>query len=202
VKSVGEEQENELMSQKTHNLTGHKHLNDDKSNFDSWYVDVLEKLFPNREAGFAILMISLPLLERLLKNRSYPPKHNNEPFYWELLKVFPELSEAETARKFWEIYRHGLLHQVSLFKKNLKGKSLPIGWLTNDKPDISVDLDGSIWVNPVDFATRVLSEIQKDFNTFLSSPSEAPLPSKYKLFAESKYKEGEYSLYLGTRAKG
>lgn len=178
-------------------------MNGDRANFDSWYVDVLEKLFPNREAGFAILMISFPLLERLLRNRAnlLPSDGLNDSFYKELLRIFPAFSDIRASRTFWQIYRNGLLHQVSPSTQNRKRLSLPIGWLTIDKPGVSVDSDGGIWVNPVDFAKRVLSEIQLDFETFSKIPFQAPLPNKYKLFAESKNNNGEHSPYLGTRAK-
>ena len=40
-------------------------------NFKSWYVQVLEMLYEHRDAGIAVLMISLPLLERYIRR-----KHN------------------------------------------------------------------------------------------------------------------------------
>ena len=38
-------------------------------NFKAWYVQVLEGLYDKRDAGIAVLMISLPLLERYLRRQ-------------------------------------------------------------------------------------------------------------------------------------
>jgi hypothetical protein len=39
-------------------------------NFRLWFVRVLEGLYQQREAGFAIMMISFPLLDRYLRQKS------------------------------------------------------------------------------------------------------------------------------------
>jgi hypothetical protein len=44
-------------------------MSDSRENFDAWFVNVLESLYPRREAGFVILMIAFPLLERYLRQR-------------------------------------------------------------------------------------------------------------------------------------
>jgi len=173
----------------------------DIDNFKSWYADVLIKLFPDREAGFAILMISFPLLERLLRNRSnlLPVNHLTDVFYSELHKFLPELQTVDAAKKFWNTYRNGLLHQVSMSKQNKNGDALPVGWLSHDKPGISVDEHGRFWIHPVDFAKRVLNEVNSDFTTFSIKPSKQPLPNKFRLFASTKGTNGEHISYLGTR---
>jgi hypothetical protein len=42
------------------------HLN----NVRAWYAEVLEDLYPKRSAGIAALMISLPLLERYIRQKT------------------------------------------------------------------------------------------------------------------------------------
>lgn len=173
----------------------------DYDNFKSWYVDVLTKLFPDREAGFAILMISFPLLERLLRNRAnvLPEDNLTESFYSELLKLCPELQSTDMAKKFWNTYRNGLLHQVSISKHNKKGVALPVGWLSHDKPGLSIDEQNGFWLHPVDFAKRVINEIDVDFTTFSLKPNKLPLPNKFRLFANTRNGSNEYTSYHGTK---
>jgi hypothetical protein len=46
-------------------------------NFKAWYVDVLVILYPRRDAGVAVLMISLPLPERYLRRKRGLRPHDN-----------------------------------------------------------------------------------------------------------------------------
>lgn len=39
-------------------------MNDHGKNFKAWYVEILRSLYPQREAGFVILFVAFPLLER------------------------------------------------------------------------------------------------------------------------------------------
>jgi hypothetical protein len=142
-----------------------------RENFEAWFVKVLETLYPNKDAGFPILMIVLPLLERYLRGKVGlgPNAHTNDKFYNELFTLFPELEAQDTAEHFWQVYRHRLLHQVTFSDKNRKGKSLPVGWISYEGPILFVDPDGTggiFWVNTVDFATRVIKKIFDDFATF------------------------------------
>jgi len=52
-------------------------------NFKSWFLDVLGDLYKNGEAGFVILMIAFPLLERYLreKSRVHEGRKLTEAFY-------------------------------------------------------------------------------------------------------------------------
>jgi hypothetical protein len=64
-----------------------------RANFESWFVKVLESLYPCRDAGFVILMTTFPLLERYLRQRVGLAAENNTltlPFYDELLNLLPE----------------------------------------------------------------------------------------------------------------
>jgi hypothetical protein len=45
-------------------------MDSDRKNFHAWYVKTLESLYPERNAGIAILMISTPLLERYLRQKN------------------------------------------------------------------------------------------------------------------------------------
>jgi hypothetical protein len=98
---------------------------DTKPNFDNWFKNILEMLYPNQHAGFAILMISMPLLERFLREKTGLNEATSlsNPFFEELIKVFPALTSVPVARGFWEIYRHGLLHQSTLISKEIELKS-------------------------------------------------------------------------------
>lgn len=42
-------------------------MSTDLANFRAWYVDTLNQLYPRRESGIAVLMLSFPLLERYLR---------------------------------------------------------------------------------------------------------------------------------------
>ena len=92
-------------------------------NYRSWYADLLPTLFPDRNAGFIILMVALPLLERYLRQIvGLGPKDNlNEDCMKELCKLFPELPDKTASRQFWDVFRNGILHQVTLSRENRKG---------------------------------------------------------------------------------
>ena len=153
-----------------------------KKNFEVWYKAILEWLYSNRDAGFVILMVAFPLLERYLREKSRVQDRNlNNGSYNELASVFPELKSQKDARNFWHVYRNGLLHQVAFSKKNRKGIKLPDGWVSNDVAAISKDSNGDFWVHPAEFAKRVIDTIEKDFATFEAQHSpDHPLPSVHQ----------------------
>jgi hypothetical protein len=148
-------------------------------NFESWFRKPLELLFPDRDSGFAILLIAFPLLERYLRQKTglTPDQNLSDAFFDELLKLFPILGSRVTATQFWKIYRNGLLHVITLSRQTRGGTQLPVGWLSHDKPLISIETDGSIWINPVDFARRVVEVIESDFATFEGTASATRLPT-------------------------
>ena len=41
-----------------------------RENFKEWFADVLALLYPHRAAGFAIVMVTMPLLEGISGKRS------------------------------------------------------------------------------------------------------------------------------------
>ncbi len=118
-------------------------MDTDLKNFRAWYAQILEKLYPDPNAGMAVLMLSMPLLERYLRNKvgCAPGQDLNDAWHDGLLRIFPVLTDRATARKFWSVFRHGFLHQVTLSLKTRRGRlPLPAGELTHDiDPPIRVD---------------------------------------------------------------
>jgi len=147
------------------------------ANFKAWYADVLERLYPDRRAGIAALMITLPLLERYLRLKTgLTPKKRLEGPYWSNLRaIFPALRSDKPAEDFWTVFRHGFLHQATLSGETWGGGELPVGRLTHDLPEpVWIESDGSFTVNPVSFSRVVVSVIEQDFDTFVGAESEAP----------------------------
>jgi len=137
-------------------------------NFRTWYVAPLRSLFPDRKAGFPILLIVFPLLERFLRQRVGLRGHDTltDAFFDALVQHFGELKNPQIARTFWTIYRHGLLHEVTLSRLRRSGGALPDAWLSHDMPLFTVDAKGDYWLNPVPFATRIIETIEADFSVF------------------------------------
>jgi hypothetical protein len=149
-------------------------MSDSRENFDAWFVNVLESLYPRREAGFVILMIAFPLLERYLRQRVGLPAEDDRlttNFYDELRKLFPKLRDSDQARAFWQIYRNGLLHQGTFSQKRII-----YGLASHDISDtIYIDQNKGIFcVHPVLFARQVLEQIRNDFATYEGASSVAP----------------------------
>jgi hypothetical protein len=96
-------------------------------NFKTWYVQVLEGLYEKRDAGIAVLMISLPLLERYLrrKHKLGPEERMTDAAMVGLCTMFPALRAADQARAFWDVYRNGFLHQATVKRSKKGGASLP-----------------------------------------------------------------------------
>jgi len=137
-------------------------MTDNHTNFKAWYVETLDILYAHEAAGFPILMITFPLLERYLTNKVCSSSSSK---YDDLFLIFPELGNTETAKVFWNVYRDSLLHNASLSRP---GRStVPFAWITSDKPNISIEPDGNFLINPVDFSKRVVQTIEADFATFV-----------------------------------
>ena len=143
-------------------------MNINKENFEKWYKLPLEKLYRNPDAGFIIMMTALPLLERYLREKSqtYEMLTLKDPEYYDALRIiFPEIQSNDVAKKFWNIYRHGLLHQVSL-KTADRRNILPEGWLSNKGEAVNFDTNQKFIINPQQFADKVIKTIEENFNTF------------------------------------
>jgi hypothetical protein len=151
-----------------------------RANFHAWYRKVLDLLYPHRDAGFPILLIAFPLLERYLRQKTglTPGQNLSDAYFDELTKSFPALKIRATAKRFWQIYRNGLLHEITLSRQARSGTLMPVGWVSHDKPLITIESDGSMWINPVEFAQRVVAMIESDFTTFEgTAASSSSLPT-------------------------
>src|SRR5947207_3496197 len=135
----------------------------DYDNFVKWFKEPLNKMYGNPDAGFAILMISLPILERYLRQKSgaFEKKHLDDHFRQAFLKMFPALKDPDTATRFWEVYRHGLLHQATL-----KAGDMLLGVALHGEAQ-EIEFDGKVFtVSPVKFSEKVIEAIEADFKTY------------------------------------
>jgi hypothetical protein len=169
----------------------------DRQNFQSWYVDVLNALYPTRSAGMAVFMVSLPLAERYLrqKNGLGPDANLSDDVMKDLVRIFPGLRNVAEARQFWGIYRNGFLHQATLSRTTRNGTELPSGSLTHDTAEaVQIRPDGCFCVHPVLFSQTIVREIEADFTIFAGVTAGAPpLPSVVRLDPVSIP-----STYIGT----
>ncbi len=85
------------------------------TNFERWIKRPIELLLNEEHGRFALMMITLPLLERLLRGRARIGDSPVLPdgFHEETRKVFPALTSLEESRLFWRMYRHGIVHQAT-----------------------------------------------------------------------------------------
>jgi hypothetical protein len=136
-----------------------------RENFKKWFEDILNDLISNKAdtAGAILLIVSFPLLERYLSAVVGKAEKRRQE---KLVEIFsPQLADADAARRFWHIYRDGLLHQVTL---NRSGDA----WRVDEHAEaVEQDDKGLFLVNPVKFAQRVLEIINHDFERFASSDS-------------------------------
>ena len=177
----------------------------DFENFKSWYVDTLLKLYPDRNSGFAILMIVFPLLERYLRHKNGLTHKENlsNGCMDELRNMFPALPTTEAAWKFWNIYRNGILHQVTLSRENKRGTEMPDGWLSHDiHSAINIESDGSFLIHPVLFTKHVMDIIKSDFDTFIQgSAASTKLPKVKPHPTATNAGQGVQKIVLGTNTE-
>ena len=90
-------------------------LNTDRDRFQYWYSEPIEILLKNEHTGFAVMTLTLPILERYLRHKlNIPPSAKLTPdFHAELARLIPEFQRVPTL-EFWSNYRHGLLHQATV----------------------------------------------------------------------------------------
>jgi hypothetical protein len=159
-----------------------------RENFRVWFAHYIRSLAGERNAGFLIVLVSFPLLERYLRQLT-----NAEPkspkFIAGVLKVLPELGTVSAAQTFWTTYRHGLLHNVTM--------SSETHGLTHDSPIVDIQPSGKIWLNPVLFSQRVLSTIESDFATFEGGAPALPIVNIHEVAPGCP---GAPNFYLGTGA--
>lgn len=174
----------------------------DIANFKAWYSDTLEVLYPRRESGIAVFMVSVPLLERYLrqKNSLAPSDKFTDACLRDLMRMFASLSSEQQARQFWNVFRNGFLHQATLSVQLKSGANLPTGWLSHDKQHaVTVEPDGSFWLHPVLFSQRVIQEIEQNFSVFVGSGTPAPpLPTVMDVGPPNPG-TASHDVYRGTR---
>lgn len=175
-------------------------MDEDWTNFKAWYADVLAALYPNRNGGIAVLMLSLPLAERYLrqKNKVGPEETLNDACMTSLVAILPALRDVATARQFWAVYRHGFLHQATLSAVARGGASLPVGWLTHDTGEpFEIRRDGSFQVHPVLLSEEIVRVIKADFAVFAGTTAGAPPLARVERLDPVTIP----STYLGTRSR-
>jgi hypothetical protein len=163
-------------------------MNELRQNYVRWFQDVVRTMYSQGDSGFAILMISIPLLERYLRQKSgtYESLRLESPFYAELSRVFPSLSSELHAKEFWHVFRNGLLHQATLSRATARGVQMPAGVLSADAPAVGLDQAGTYLVNPRKFADRVFEVIDGDFAVFEATGSaNHPLPQIFVFPSDS-----------------
>jgi hypothetical protein len=141
--------------------------NQNRENFEKWFKEPLSSLYTNVHAGFPIVIITLPLLERYLRElTNTQDNHVGTSFYKGLLEIFPALNDVTTSKMFWQTYRHGMLHRSTL---KLPDGVLKVGLDGSVKAEIECSISSSGYVFkvvPVAFSKKVISTIEADFPTF------------------------------------
>jgi len=149
-------------------------LDEHKKNFKKWFEQSIDLLSTKKFAGIPILMITFPLLERLIKD-------NSENFYKKLVQIFQFKSTFE-ARVFWKVFRHGLLHAATFKSDFILGKNSNKKHIHIDECGISESISKEIvmsqiaskktvfrfkiFVNPILFSKKVLENVYEDFGSF------------------------------------
>lgn len=154
------------------------------ADFDKHFVKVLGSLYGNRDAGYAVIMISMPLLERYLRQKVCIGTNSlADSFYNEFVRLFPSAKDVPTAKQLWAAYRHGFLHQGTMSTETSSGVSLPAAYLTHDMADaIAIRADGSFLLHPDLFSKRAVAEIVANFLVYRGTVAGAPpLPQVQRL---------------------
>jgi len=139
----------------------------DQEQFFKWFEQPIKALQPVGDHAFGILILCFPLLERYLRETSGCREDNlTDKFYEDLRVIFPELGTVNDAKKFWHVYRHGLLHQGAFSAATNKKVIMPFGAISGEKARISYDVTtDTYYVNPIEFSNAVLNFIRDDLRT-------------------------------------
>jgi hypothetical protein len=168
----------------------------DRGNFEAWFLRPLECLYPKVEQfGFIIVMVTLPLLERYLRQKENVLGITlKQEFYIALEGLFPELGgQRDEARKFWSLCRNGLLHRSTFNGPGIylvRDLNTPVVVDRGDPANIVFRLD------PVAFARKVLATISEDFEVYANSLT-SPLPTVAPLTHDSSLGAGLHPLGTG-----
>jgi len=150
-----------------------------EAQFRKWFIDSLQPLRSNGDAGFIFLFTAFPLLERYLRRRNNCPDGDSlpDPFFGSLALMFPDIAGHE--KEFWNCYRHGLLHQatfsqlklIRLKNKKTSWTPLPGAAISGHKecPVYFLPSTQEFYLNPVLFFDTVTKEILANFATYEST---------------------------------
>jgi|SRR6266705_654578 len=143
-------------------------MNDNLANFDRWFKEPILELQEDPNAGFIIVMISLALLERYLREKSGVTEGKlNAGFRAEMMKLFPVIASDDIAKIFWAVCRNGLMHQAT-FRTTWGGKNVTMG-LLESAAEIEHRYGSSgdtFMISPTRFSNRVIEVIENDPSTF------------------------------------
>lgn len=142
--------------------------------FRRWFKQPLADLYNNPDAGFSVLMITLPLLERYLREKSNNHQEKlQDDFHKELGQMLPSLSDIATSKKFWRLYRHGMLHRgtlkldIDVLEVGIDERAAAYGIVT-----VSFDSQGyKFRVAAIALSKLVVTTIENDFATFAGDNS-------------------------------
>lgn len=174
--------------------------------FRQQFKEPIELLIAKKHTGFALMMITLPLLERLLRGRTQlkDARKLTEPFYTELFRIFPALKNVEGAKALWQSFRNGILHQAT-FSLKRSGSDVDfsgiIGFQELSGPAVALARSGTpghehivCMVDPATFSKTVLVEVENDLETFQTAE-----PEKHPLAFFEAHAGGVYSIVIPLR---
>lgn len=94
----------------------------DRDRVHKWFIEPLMRM--QRDDGFIILMVILPLYERHLRVTYSALFRSEDESFYESHKIFGQvkqdlnLTTKQAAFDFWRIFRNGLMHRAVPNKKN------------------------------------------------------------------------------------
>jgi hypothetical protein len=149
-----------------------------EADFRRWFVESLDPLRTNGDAGFIFVFVAFPLLERYLRRKSGCPdgQYLTDGFFKHLGLLFDGIAGNE--RKFWDCYRNGLLHQATFPQAKLDKRTgiwvtLPDAGISgyDPRPVYFLPEKTQIFLNPISFFDAVTNAILKDFAAYEKSAS-------------------------------
>jgi hypothetical protein len=151
-------------------------------NFHRWIRNPIRRLSRQKDTGFAVAMITFPVLERWIRGKvgikSRPLQGTDgDQFYAELAVQFEALHDPAdgcfvgVAETFWQAFRNGILHQVTFSTKPIRAqvKAQPVFCAFVERsgvPIVTKHSPPSFLLDPYAFAEVTLSIIEKDFSHY------------------------------------
>lgn len=175
----------------------------DRETFRRRFKEPIELLITHKHSGFALMMVTLPLLERLLRGRSHLGDDRlDDSFYTELFKVFPVLQDVKGAEALWQSFRNGILHQATFSLKRMRESadfSGIVGLEQLSGSAVALQRSGDpehivCMVDPIAFARAVLAEVESDLETFQGAE-----PDKHPMAFVPNQSGAVYSILIPLR---